>query len=363
MNRGTGLLTFWRHPWVALSAYALLGCMGGTGTDTENGVYVSAQVVDADSNPVRNVDISVLDLQARSDSSGNSPLYDTSAMLTTNESGRVFFFLKKNGTYMAAGKRGDSVLFIDTLRTKAPTQVPGSPGGLGNPTFMVETPVRANGKVRLNSGLVVDTGRVMLRGTKIISSLRDSGSYDLGWLPSTAQKTSVTIVYKGRDRTQRFVKVSAKGSQLTVHASPFNGPCLLDSTEAITPARTHTGSLSTKADVARVVGKSCAYRVGAKVKILEIDSVGKVLRTLGDFVIPSPTAPKIWANVVNSGLGKSASTVGAAQRAADTDSSAVPVACIESENDPAGLTGRASLGLTTREILVDDFKSGKGCLQ
>jgi len=368
MTEGTGfprrLRRAWNSPWhllgAAAAACALYGCMGGTGTDTENGVYVSAQVVDSSGEPVANVDVSILDLSARIDSTQSSPLYQD-AMLTTDDSGRVNFFLKKNGAYMAAGKRGDSVLFIDTLKTKVPTGTPQNPGGLGNPTFLVETPIAAKGKVRMNSGLQIDTGRVMLRGTKLISGLKDSGSYDLGWLPPGAQKTAVTIVYQGRKREARFVKVSAKGNQVTVHASTLAGPCLSDSTGPVVAARVHSGSLSTKADVARIAGKSCAYRVGALVRVIEVDSTGAFVRTRGDFVIPSADAPKIWEGVATGGLGK-LSAAGIAS--ADVDSSAVPTACIEPEktsND--GLNGRATLRLSNRDIVVDDFKSGKGCLQ
>jgi hypothetical protein len=344
MTGGNGFLRQWRPAWVAATACALLGCMGGTGTDTENGVYVSAQVVDSSGDPVGNVEISVLDLSARVDSTLTNPLYDQNVVLVTNDSGKVNFFLKKNGTYMAAGKRGDTVLFIDTLRTRAPTGNPGSPGGLGNPSFLVETPVRASGKVRLNSGLTIDTGRVLLRGTTIMAALTDSGAYDLDWLPSAAQKAAVTIVYEGRARPIRYVKVSAQGTQLTVHASNVAGRCLSDSTASVSAALTTTGSLSSKADLARIAGKACAFRVGALVRVLEVGATGAVTRTLGDYVIPSPDAPKIW-------------------EVADADSSAVPAACIEPEHNLAGLTGRATIRLANKDIVVNDFKSGKGCLQ
>jgi hypothetical protein len=345
MNHGAGMLRPWRPFWVAAMAFAYLGCMGGTGTDTENGVYVSAQVIDSSGDPVANIELNVLDLTARADSNASTPLYDQNVFLSTDDSGRVSFFLKKNGTFMASGKRGDSVLFIDTLRTKAPVSVPGSPGGLGNPTFLVETPVQATGKLRLTSGLMVDTGRVMLRGTKLASSINDSGDYNLGWLPSAAQKIDITVTYEGHPRETRFVKVSAQGSQLTVHAGSPAGRCLADSTASVVPALNSTGSLSSKSDVARIAGKACAHRVGAKVRVLEINPAGAVVRSLGDYVIPSADAPSLWDG-------------------ADSDSSAVPTACIEPEKNLSnGLTGRATLRLANRDIVLNDFKNGKGCLQ
>jgi hypothetical protein len=346
MIEGPAFLRNRRSLWAAVSAFVIFGCMGGTGTDTENGVYVSAQVIDSSDKPVANVEVTILDLSARADSSSSTPLVDQNVMLTTDDSGRVNFFLKKNGSYMAAGKRGDSVLFIDTLKTKAPVGGgSGNPGGLGNPTFKVERPVQATGKLRLHSGLLVDTGRVLVRGTKIESAIRDSGAYNLGWLPSKAQDMNLTVTYEGRIRQTRYVKVSAQGSQLTVHFSTMTGRCQTDSISAVTPAQTTPGSLSSKADLARLVGKSCAPFVGTRVRLLEINGSGTVTRSLGEYVIPSPNAPKIWDAV-------------------DSDSSAVPTACIESEkNLNTGLTGRSTLRLSNRDILVDDFKSGKGCLQ
>src|SRR5690606_30309972 len=137
---------------------------------------------------------------------------------TTDNSGNAYFYLKKGGAYMTAGKRGDSVLFIDTLRIKD-ISGPMNSGSLGNPLFTIETPVRATGRVRLLSGLEIESGLVMLRGTRITSKLGDSGDYNLGWVPPSAQKTVVTVTYNGRAREQRFVKLSTQGGQLTAHSA------------------------------------------------------------------------------------------------------------------------------------------------
>lgn len=331
----------------AVAACVLWGCMGGTATDTENGVYVSAQVINASGTPVRNVELNVLELAARVDSAVNDPVgYEKTVNLTTDSTGIAHFYLKKGGTYMTSGKKGDSVVFIDTLRVK----VPSAPsvnidGGLGNPQFLVESPVPATGRVRMYSGLVVDSGQVLLRGTKITATLGDSGTYNLGWLPQSVQKTVVTITYRGRAREERFVKLSAQGNQLTAYAAGVSGSCLDDTTAAVTPAQSRPGSLSSTFDVARTVATACAHRVGAQVTVLEVNASGTVVRTRGTYVIPSPDAPDIWGTP-------------------EPDTAAVPLACVEAaRNLGEGLTGRATLRLSNQDIVVDDFKNGKACLK
>ncbi len=337
-----------RFGWTALTAFALLGCMAGTGTDTENGVYVSAHVVTATGAPVANVNVSIHDLSTRADSTVTSPHYEEGASLKTDPNGRVYFYLKKNGVYMASGKRGDSVVFIDTLRMRG--QGGGTPvHGLGHPEFQVETPVRATGTVRFHSGLVPDSGRVMLRGTRINTTFSDSGVYNLGWLPPSSEKTLLTVTYQGTSRDTRYVKVTTQGVQLTVHGSTRDGHCLADSTDPVSPALSLTldGSLARTEDVARLVGKACAVQVGAVVRVLETDTAGKVIGERGSYVIPSPDASTPWD-----------------QLRTDMTGAAVPAGCIETESNlTAGLTGRATLRLAHGEILVNDFRNaGTGCL-
>ena len=318
--------------------------VSGTGTDTENGVHVSARVVNSSGAPVSHVEISVLELATRADSTLTSPLYDEQATLRTDLAGHVNFYLKKNGTFMAVGRRGDSTLFIDTLRTKVPPGNPLVSVGVGHPEFQVETPLQATGKIRFHSGLTVDSGHVLLRGTKIVSALTDSGTYHLGWLPPSVQKTTLTVTYQGRAREIRYVKISAQDARLTMHMSAAGAYCLTESTTDVRPDRTSAGSLSHTEDLARVVGRACAHRTGALVRVLEVNETGAVTNVHGSFVIPAPDAPNIW------GPG--------------ADSSAVPAQCIEAEtNLTAGLTGRATLHLSDREIVVNDFRNGKGCLQ
>lgn len=339
-----------------MTALALLGCMAGTGTDTENGVYVSAHVIDASGSPVANVNVTILDLATRADSTLTNPLYEEDASLMSDQQGRVHFYLKKNGVYMASGKRGDSVVFIDTLRTRNPASETPAIGGLGHPEFEVESPVRAHGRIRFHSGLKVDSGRVLLRGTRIVGDVSDSGTYNLGWLPPSSQKTTLTVAYQGRAREVRYVKMEATKSGLTLHASAASGQCLTDSvavTTPVSPALTLEGSPAT-ADMARLVGKACAHHVGALVRVLETDHSGRVLRTRGSYVIPDPDAPNVWEQAGPNDGG----------RGSDMARAAVPSACVEEEtNLAAGLTGRATLGLANGEIVVNDFRDDRNCLK
>lgn len=323
--------------------------MAGTGTDTENGVYVSAHVINAAGAPVANVQLSVLELTTRADSTITSPVHQDGASLTTDPSGRAHFYLKKNGTYMATGMHGDSVVFIDTLRTHVAPAGPSAIPGMGHPEFQVETPVRASGRLRFLSGLAVDSGRVMLRGTRIVSALSDSATYSLGWLPPSSQRTILTVAYEGRARDVRYVKASVNGSRLTIHAPANGAHCLTDSAAATTRALTREGSLADLAGQARVVGHACGVATGALVRLLEVDSAGIVKKSLGSFVIPAADAPAIWTR---NGMGE------------DMRQAAVPAACLESESNlTAGLTGRATLRLVEGEIVVNDFRDGKACLQ
>lgn len=326
-----------------------MGCMSGTGTDTENGVYISAHVINATGAPVANVTLNVLELTTRGDSTITSPVHEDGAVLTTDASGRAHFYLKTNGTYMTTGTRGDSVLFIDTLRTRVAPTGPTATPGMGHPEFQVEAPVRATGRLRFHSGLAVDSGRVMLRGTKIVSALTDSGTYSLGWLPPSSQKTVLTVAYEGRARAVRYVKVSVNEALLTVHAPANGAQCLTDSAAATTGALTREGSLATPAGQARLVGNVCGAETGALVRLLQVDASGIMQKSLGSFVIPDVDAPSIWTR---NGAGE------------DMGKAAVPAGCIESESNlTAGLTGRATLRLVNGEIVVNDYRDGTNCLQ
>jgi hypothetical protein len=178
------------------SALVLAGCLGGTGTDTENGILVSARVVTADGTPAANVSLTVFEAHTWADSPLTSPVVgpDSSDAFLTNSEGYVTFLLKQSGTYVAKGSVKDTVLFLDTLRAKIDRNgVIG--GGVGSPLFHTEEPKRAKGKMRLLSGYSPDSGRVALQGTNLQWTLGADGEFDLGWLPPSAEKMTLRVSY------------------------------------------------------------------------------------------------------------------------------------------------------------------------
>lgn len=187
-----------RKAAAALSAFVLAACMGGTGTDTENGiqpVLVMVRVVADGDVPVASVRIDVNHVYSRADSATESPVVEEdTAALTTDELGFASFRLVMEGEYVAQGSVKDSILFLDTLRARSARDsiVSGSFGGI---LFHVEEPLRAAGRLRLLSGYRPDSGRIVLRGTKLLWKLGEDGAYDLGWLPPAAEKMTLRVVY------------------------------------------------------------------------------------------------------------------------------------------------------------------------
>jgi hypothetical protein len=175
----------------------LAGCLGGSGTDTENGlqpVNVTARVVDKDGAPAAGVRFTVSESHSRADSMLASPVVGNDTVLVTDGAGYVTFQLKQEGAYVAQGGSGDTVLFLDTLRAKI-KRSPILSGGAGSPLFHVEEPVRAKGRLRLLSGYSPDSGRIILQGTPLLWDLKKDGKYDLGWLPPSAEKLTLRVVY------------------------------------------------------------------------------------------------------------------------------------------------------------------------
>jgi hypothetical protein len=311
-----------------LAAFSLSACLGGTGTDTENGleISISARVVDSSGTPVSGVTLAVHDATARVDSGIQNPLLDSTVEIVSDSNGKVHFSLQKAGLYTVAGKVGDSVVFVDTVRALGKPSGVSLPG-VGGPQFKVERPIRAAGKVRLLSGYSPDSGMAMVRGTKIQSALDTGGSYMLGWLPPSAEKFPLAVGYGNKAAETRFVKVVAEGSGWSIRRTAGLERCMSDSTTATTSGNLSATSLEGAA------GKACVGRRGTVVRILQTDSSGSVLGTLGDYVIPDPAAS----------LG---------------DSTSIPKACVR-----PGIPGtsRATLNLTTGIISVDDIIRGHGC--
>ena len=184
---------------IAATAWALslAGCLGGTGTDTENGVtvLVTVRVLAQDSAPASGISFTVFEVYTRADSLLDNPVVGGDTVpLVTDGGGFVTVLLKRAGSYMAQGSNGDTILFLDTLK---PSYGRKDSVGVGSNSalFQVENAVHAKGRVRLLSGYRPDTGTVMLQGTKRQSPIRKGGAFDLGWIPPSAEKLTLRVVY------------------------------------------------------------------------------------------------------------------------------------------------------------------------
>jgi hypothetical protein len=332
MNMTSGVLQRWRFAGIGLLACALSGCMGGTGTDTENGIVVTARVVNASGTPAQGVEVTVLPANARGDSLGENPLVNPNTPLVTDSNGYIYVILKSPGVYVAEGRRADTALFIDSLRTQQGTA---STVGFSNgQVFVVEPSLRAIGKIRMLSGFRADSGRVFLRGTKLQSPVGMDGSYDLAWLPLSAETMTITVVYSSKPSATRYVRVAEQGGSLVVFAPSGATRCLTDSATATIPVDTIPGSLASPSDVAGLVGNACAgTTTGTLVQVLKSDASGKTLEIAGSYVIPEVDA------LVPAGR-------------------AVSTACVMPEK---GATGRGVLKLVAGEIVVDDLRRTANC--
>ena len=178
----------------AAGALCLWACIGGTGTDTDNGI-TSARAVDAEGRPLAGVVLRLHMPGFRPDSGVQecgllAPLREGGKLgtLRTDASGQVRFRLAGAGIYVVEGFRNDTVLFWDSLQTDNPSV------GL-TPVFRMGPVKVFRGAIRLASGMRVDSGAVFVRGTGAWARLSDSGAYDLGVLPEDIASMAVGLRY------------------------------------------------------------------------------------------------------------------------------------------------------------------------
>ncbi len=104
--------------------------------------------------------------------------------MVTDAKGEVNFSLRHTGTMVIEGSLDDKPVFFDTLRVSdinAKTSV----------LFKVRTLRSFKGKVKLASGMHVDSGKVFIRGTRRFVKVDASGSYDLGLLPTDVIRMAI----------------------------------------------------------------------------------------------------------------------------------------------------------------------------
>lgn len=205
---------------VSLLAAALMSvswcvsCIGGTGTDTENGFTdnkaersplaghsgTAARVVDGDGKPRQGVELILHSPGFRGDSSAAEDRILASAQSMVSDSdGYVRFHLAAPGKYVAEGRQDGASLFFDTLAV-ADVKV------LAAYTFRIRPATAARGRVRLASGLRIDSGTVFVRGTARFARLAADGAYDLGSLPADVGQLRIGLAYRASVREARVAE-------------------------------------------------------------------------------------------------------------------------------------------------------------
>jgi hypothetical protein len=350
---------------VLSSAFALsatLGaCLGGTGTDTENGL----SVVNGSNQPMANVRIYVRPATATPDSAGADPVVEGSGTPVTDEKGFVRFTTDREGTFLVEGRRGDTVLFVDTLRSSQ-----------DNPQVIVaRTPVRLRGRIRLLSGYKTDTGLVFVRGTGLSARVKSDGTYDLGWGPADAFQLTVGLRYEASAAARAAVKVSARyhagiilnaldwtqptteelvlaRDSMTLYKaaqSPKTELCLEDESVTVAPAYTVVGSINDTTDVIIGTSMACGGHAGTLIETYSVNSGGQIVGKLGDFLMPDSIA---WGEGRLGRPGSPGTDFPASQQA-------ILAACVRSANQ--GVTYRTQVK-ENGEVRVEDLLRGDNCL-
>lgn len=186
--------------WAAVAALCLSACIiGGTGTDTENGITnntknpdpnalegISARVTDSTGKPLAGVTLGLFDPAYRPDL-GLPPeavVANKPESLVSDTGGYVRLSLKAAGKYVVEGVSQGKTLFFDTLA------VPDLQRSAIY-TFRARAQFAFRGKVKLTSGLRIDSGRVFIRGTGRVARVDSAGGYDLGLLPADAERMAL----------------------------------------------------------------------------------------------------------------------------------------------------------------------------
>lgn len=186
-----------------LAALCLGACIfGGTGTDTDNSVVdkhtvtitgVSARVTDSAGAPLVGVSLRIFDPLYRPDSALTpAALVRNSAdSLVSDTGGYVRLHLTVPGKFVVEGLDAAKTLFFDTLAV-ADTQ------SASVYTFRARVAKSCKGKVKLASGMRIDSGRVFIRGTGHSVKVDTAGNYDLGILPIDVGRMGLGMRFTSR---------------------------------------------------------------------------------------------------------------------------------------------------------------------
>lgn len=295
--------------WAGILAASLMaGCIGGTGTDTPNGIVTdienkgpltgtgtAARVVDADGKPLAGVTLSLHEPDFHPDSGVATDLVlDSVKTPITDSSGYVRFNLIHPGRYVVEGSRGGAVVLFDTL-TVADVKT------LSAFTFIARPGGAVKGRVRLASGLKVVSGSIFIRGTSRRSDIDAAGGYDLGSLPVDVGRMSMGLTYRAIAVEARVAeqKDTARGNPVgptTIDPAFTCREVAVDSAARFTPLSgseisrdtlgnpTFASRDTVKLDTAKVnaVSRSCDSLAGGTVIAVRTPAPGSDIKATGD---------------------------------------------------------------------------------
>jgi hypothetical protein len=221
------------RPILVLAAVVSLGLsaciIGGTGTDTENGVTdkpnpdpnalkgISARVTESTGKPLAGVALSLFDPAYRPDL-GLLPeaiVANKPESLVSDTGGYVRLTLKAAGKFVVEGVLQGRTLFFDTLAVPDLQRA-------AIYTFRARAPLAFQGKVKLASGLRIDSGRVFIRGTGRMAKVDSAGGYDLGLLPADAERMALGVRFVSSPATVLRASPTPLSMQDTVNQPRYS---------------------------------------------------------------------------------------------------------------------------------------------
>jgi hypothetical protein len=254
---------------LSLASALMWGCLGGTGTDTENGVIgnsnkvditgISARVVDGGGTPLGGISLKLYLPGFRPDSGSAPPslLIDSAKPMVSDTAGFVTIQLKAAGKFVVEGVSSGQTVFYDTLAVpdvKHSTLF----------TFRTRAVKGFLGKVKLASGMRIDSGTVFIRGTGRFAKVDPAGNYDLGSLPEDIGRMAVGMRFASSPTSVREVtELRAPGLDTVIRYTCKDVPKDSAARIAAQPQRLQTvdttGSSQPNLDTAKVSSalKSC----------------------------------------------------------------------------------------------------------
>jgi hypothetical protein len=156
--------------------------------------------------------------------------------MVSNDSGYVIFHLLAPGEYVVEARRDGASLLFDTLEVSdvhAPAVF----------TYRARATSPVRGKVRLGSGLKVDSGTVFVRGTSRSASLGADGAYDLGLLPTDVDRMAIGLAYRA---SLREARIAEQRQPERPTDSVFIGPAKPDTANPVFTCREATADSAAK---------------------------------------------------------------------------------------------------------------------